>query len=47
VPSNCMRLSVKKAAHHCPRLVPRAGNPGKRKSLSWFSLKENHPSRTF
>jgi hypothetical protein len=33
VPSNCMRLSVKKAAHNCSRLVPRCRKSGKAKDL--------------
>jgi hypothetical protein len=45
-PSNRMRLSVKKAAHDCPRLTPRAGNLGKWASLSWIFPRENHASRS-
>jgi hypothetical protein len=43
VPSNCMRLSVKKAAHHCPRRVPRAGNPGSHVAFRGFLPRKTTP----
>jgi hypothetical protein len=44
-PPNCMRLSVKKAAHRFSQLVPRCRKSGERQAFSWFSPKENHTSR--
>jgi hypothetical protein len=45
-PSNCMRLSAKKVAHRCSRPVPRCRKSGKREAFLWFSLKQNHTSRS-
>ncbi len=46
-PQNCMRLSSKKAAPECSRLVQRCRKSGERQIRTWFSTRENRSSRIF
>jgi hypothetical protein len=39
---NCMRLSMKKAAHHCPRIVLRCRKSGL-ETFSWFLSRKTTP----